>query len=237
MTGSLTHDFFFFYFRTGSGKSTLMQALFRLLELEDGSKISIDGADITSLGLEKLRTSISVIPQVPVLISGYTVRENLDPFGLSDEAMIRDVLDSVQMLVPIEELPHGIDSMVSQSSNFSVGERQLLCLARAILRRSSILVLDEATANIDSHTEELIKGALKKRFVNASVLVIAHRLDTVIDFDRILVLSEGKVLEYGPPNELLNKKDGAFASMIEHMGEEAARQLQEKICNTNMNSK
>ena len=206
-----------------------MQALFRLLDHDENSKIVIDGVDIDSIGLKKLRSSISVIPQVPVLISGYTVRENLDPFRLCDVKDIRDVLDNVQMLKSIEELPHGIDSMVSQSSNFSVGERQLLCLARAILRQSSILVLDEATANIDSHTEELIKDALQKRFSDATVLVIAHRLDTVIDFDKILVLGDGRVLEYGSPKDLLSNEDGAFASMIAHMGDEAATRLKEKI--------
>ena len=159
---------------------------------------------------------MSVIPQVPVLFQGCSVRENLDPFLSYTDQQVWEVLDDVQMAKAIKELGQGLDTLVSEGgSNFSVGQRQLLCLARAILRKSSILVLDEATANIDTKTEESLKAALTKNFANATILAIAHRLDTVMDYDRILVLGDGKVLEYGPPKDLLANESGHFASLVD----------------------
>jgi len=214
--------------RTGSGKSTLVQALFRLLEAEGGA-ILVDGVDISTLGLHKLRTKMSVIPQTPVLFSGCTIRENLDPFGKYDEGVIRRALEDVQMMKAIDDLPDGLDSVVSEGgSNFSVGQRQLICLARAILRKNKILVLDEPTANVDSRTDELLQQAVGKSFSGATVIAVAHRLDTVIDYDRILVLGKGEVLEYGSPRELLLKKDGNFASMVENTGAQMAGNLRRK---------
>jgi ATP-binding cassette, subfamily C (CFTR/MRP), member 4 len=175
----------------------------------------IDGVDISLLGLHKLRLAMSVIPQVPILFRGCSVRENLDPFDSYSDHEIWDVLEDVQMTKVVQDLAGGLGAMVSEGgSNFSVGQRQLLCLARAILRKSSILVLDEATANVDTKTEASLKSALKQNFAEATVLAIAHRLDTVMDYDRILVLGGGQVLEYGSPEELRSRTNGHFASLL-----------------------
>lgn len=211
--------------RTGAGKSTLAQALFRLLEAESG-KIVIDGVDISKLGLHKLRTQMSVIPQSPILFNGCTIRENLDPFGIYDDSAVWDALRNVQMEAPIKDLTGELSSMVAEGgSNFSVGQRQLLCLARAILRKNKILVLDEPTANVDSMTDKLLQEAVARSFGFATILAIAHRLDTVIDYDQILVLGDGKVLEYGPPAELLEKEGGVFLSMVNETGPLMAAEL------------
>lgn len=210
--------------RTGSGKSTLMQTLFRLLEPEEGI-IQIDGVDIKGVGLHTLRTKISVIPQVPTLFSGCSVRENLDLFGIHSEAKLQEALVSARMSEAIKELPGGLDSMVSEDgTNFSVGQRQLLCLARAILNKNKILVLDEATASVDRRTDELLHEALKESFFDATIIAVAHRLDTVIESDFILVLGHAKVLEFASPAELI-RSEGAFASMVKETGESMSREL------------
>lgn len=212
--------------RTGSGKSTLVQALFRILEAENG-KITIDGTNITDLGLHKLRTGMSVINQVPVLFSG-TVRENLDPFNNYSDSDINDALSDVQMMEAIQELPNGINSPVaSGGSNFSVGERQLLCLARAILQKSRILVLDEPTANVDNRTDKLLQEAVNKSFNDATIISVAHRLDTIIENDFIAVMGNGTLLEYGTPAELIAEK-GTFYSMVEDCGKEMADALKKR---------
>jgi len=214
--------------RTGSGKSSLVQALFRILEAESGS-IEIGGVDISLLGLEKLRTSMAIIPQSPVLFSGCTVRENLDPFDKYGESNIREALDSVQMMNTIDGLPCGLDSFVAEGgSNFSIGQRQLLCLARAILLRSRILVLDEPTANVDTNTDQLLQKTLKEKFSGATIISVAHRLDTVIDYDRVLVLGNGKVLEFGAPKDLLSRDDGYFSSMVRSTGKSTEELLRRR---------
>ena len=129
----------------------------------------------------------------------------------------------------ISELPKGIDSMVSEGgSNFSVGQRQLLCLARAILSKNKILILDEATASVDRRTDQMLHESLHESFGDATVIAVAHRLDTVIDNDYILVLGQGKVLEFGPPSDLLRNKDGAFSTMVEDTGEMTAKELRQR---------
>jgi len=209
--------------RTGSGKSTLVQALFRLLEAERGS-IHVGGVDIKSLGLHKLRKGMSVINQHPVLFSG-TVRENLDPFSGYSDDQIKDALTDVQMMKAINDLPGGIHSAVAESgSNFSIGERQLLCLARAMLQKSKILVLDEPTANVDHRTDKLLQKAVNKSFNGATIISVAHRLDTIIENDMILVLGNGEVLECGSPHELISQ-DGVFTSLVNDTGEEQAKEL------------
>eukprot|EP00814_Leptocylindrus_danicus_P003411 CAMPEP_0116018752 /NCGR_PEP_ID=MMETSP0321-20121206/8831_1 /TAXON_ID=163516 /ORGANISM="Leptocylindrus danicus var. danicus, Strain B650" /LENGTH=501 /DNA_ID=CAMNT_0003489197 /DNA_START=74 /DNA_END=1576 /DNA_ORIENTATION=- len=219
--------------RTGSGKSTLIQALFRLLETEEGI-VRVDGVDISTLGLLKVRTGMSVIPQSPVLFSGCTVRENLDPFGKYDDTAITNALADVQMTEVIRELPSELDSVISEGgSNFSVGQRQLLCLARAILRKSKVLVLDEPTANVDNRTDQLLQGAVAKTFEGSTIIAVAHRLDTIIEYDRILVLGDGKVLEFGTPVELLNIKDGHFSSLVNDTGDTMAARLREKAAAAN----
>merc|ERR1712176_789865 len=210
--------------RTGSGKSTLVQALFRVLESENGS-IIIDGVDISTMGLHKLRKQMSVINQTPVLFSGNTIRENLDPFKFFSDDDISEALCDVQMLEAVNELPQGLNFLVAESgSNFSVGERQLLCLARAILQKSKILVLDEPTANVDSRTEKLLQKAISKSFNGATIISVAHRLDTIIESDLILVLAEGKVIECGCPSDLI-ANDGSFASLVNDTGEEMSKEL------------
>eukprot|EP00549_Striatella_unipunctata_P000433 CAMPEP_0118721960 /NCGR_PEP_ID=MMETSP0800-20121206/31075_1 /TAXON_ID=210618 ORGANISM="Striatella unipunctata, Strain CCMP2910" /NCGR_SAMPLE_ID=MMETSP0800 /ASSEMBLY_ACC=CAM_ASM_000638 /LENGTH=939 /DNA_ID=CAMNT_0006630007 /DNA_START=841 /DNA_END=3660 /DNA_ORIENTATION=+ len=203
--------------RTGSGKSTLVQSLFRLLEPETGS-ILLDGVDVTKMGLHCLRHALSVIPQVPVLYRGVTIAENLDPFGVYSEEDLHAALRDAHMLDAVLEL--GLNHVVAEGgSNFSVGQRQLLCLARAMLRKHArVLVLDEPTANVDSQTDAYLQEAITKRFSNATIIAVAHRLDTVIDYDRILVLGEGRVLEYGSPAELLENPNGHFSSMVHDTG-------------------
>jgi len=213
--------------RTGSGKSTLVQAIFRLLNAEEGN-ISIDGRDITSVGLNKLRTEISCIPQVPVLFSGCSLRENLDPFSKYEDAAVWHALRDVQMEEAVQDTPGGLNGIIAEGgSNWSCGQRQLLCLARAILRKSKILVLDEPTANVDSRTDVLLQRAVTKSFPNSTVIAVAHRLDTIIDYDMILVFGQGELLEFGTPAELISRQ-GHFASMVKDTGEEMSKQLRQK---------
>jgi len=214
--------------RTGSGKSTIVQTLFRLLEAEHG-RIDIDGVNISEVGLHRLRTSISVIPQHPTLFSGCTVRENLDVFGLHSDEAINNALKSSHLSEMISKLPKGIDSIVAEGgSNFSVGQRQLLCLARAILSKNKILILDEATASVDKRTDQMLHESLHDSFGDATIIAVAHRLDTVIDHDYILVLGQGKVLEFGPPADLLNNKGGPFFTMVEDTGVITAKELRQR---------
>ena len=236
--------------RTGSGKSTVVQTLFRLLEAEEGV-IRIDGQDVSKMGLHTLRTRISVIPQVPTLFSGCTVRENLDLFHLHDDEKIESVLRACHLWEAIQELPLGWNSLVAEGgSNFSVGQRQLLCLARALLSKNKIIVLDEvslkrkqnattkvtkthflltqATASVDRRTDELLQEALSETFSDGTILAVAHRLDTIIESDLILVLGHGEVLEFGSPAELLRMENGAFASMVSDTGETMSSELRQR---------
>jgi ATP-binding cassette subfamily C (CFTR/MRP) protein 4 len=186
----------------------------------------VDGVDISELGLHKLRTGLSVINQYPVLFSGYTVRENLDPFGRYSKEEVVEALTDVQMIEVVNALPQGMNSQVADGGmNFSVGERQLLCLARAMLQKSKILVLDEPTANVDGRTDKLLQQAVDKSFKGATIISVAHRLDTIIENDLILVLGRGEVLEFGSPSELLSIEDGQFTSMVNDTGAEMSRAL------------
>ena len=170
--------------RTGAGKSSLLTALFRLAE-PTGS-IVIDGIEILNIGLDHLRTKISIIPQDPLLFTG-TLRRNLDPFEEHSDCKLWQVLKEVHLAEAVSELRLGLETEMSEGgSNLSVGERQLVCLARAILRQNRILVLDEATANVDPRTDALIQAAIRERFRHCTVLTIAHRLHTIMDCDRIL---------------------------------------------------
>lgn len=199
-----------------------------MLEAEQG-RIAIDGVDIAGLGLHAVRTNISVIPQVPTLFSGCSVRENLDLFGLHTNEAIEKVLCDCHLQQMIDDLPQGLDSPVSEGgSNFSVGQRQLLCLARAILSQNKILVLDEATANIDRRTDQLLQETLQESFRDGTILAVAHRLDTIIEFDYCMVLGGGKVLEYGSPAELIRRDNGAFASMVNDTGEAMSNDLRQR---------
>ena len=208
-------------------RSTVVQTLFRLLEAEAGT-ISIDGVDISTVGLHRLRTKISVIPQIPTLFSGCTVKENLDLFGIHSDDAIKKALKDAHMGEAMAKLPKGINSVVSEGgSNFSVGQRQLLCLARAILSNSKILVLDEATASVDQRTDQMLQESLEESFGDATIIAVAHRLDTVIENDYILVLGEGKVLEYGAPAQLL-RAGGPFSKMVDDTGDDMSKELRRR---------
>ncbi|KAK3903780.1 P-loop containing nucleoside triphosphate hydrolase protein [Staphylotrichum tortipilum] len=232
--------------RTGAGKSSLTLALFRFLEARSGS-IHIDGLDISKIKLYDLRSRLAIIPQDPVLFSG-TIRSNLDPFDHHTDAELRDCLERVHLVsassppttaasgsaTPTDANPAtstqnsntnpftNLSSPVSEGGlNLSQGQRQLLCLARAIVSRPRVMVLDEATSAVDMHTDTLIQRSIREEFTDATLVVIAHRLSTIADFDRVLVLSDGRVAEFGTPRELWEKgmEGGLFRAMCEESGE------------------
>ncbi|KAK8945563.1 ABC transporter C family member 9 [Platanthera guangdongensis] len=199
--------------RTGSGKSTLIQALFRIVEPREGH-IIIDGVDICKIGLHDLRCRLSIIPQDPTLFEG-TIRGNLDPLKQYSDQRIWEVLEKCQLGEVIRSNNKKLDStVVENGENWSVGQRQLFCLGRTLLKRSSILVLDEATASVDSATDGIIQATIRHEFNDCTVVTIAHRIHTVIDSDLILVLSDGKVLEYDTPAKLLEMEGSSFSRLI-----------------------
>ncbi|KAM3568005.1 hypothetical protein VYU27_009863 [Nannochloropsis oceanica] len=199
--------------RTGAGKSSLFVGLLRLVEMEHGS-VEIDGVDISKVGLSTLRSAISVIPQDPVLFSG-TIRTNLDPFQAYDDAALWSALRKASLEDALRSSPLGLDQPVSEyGENLSSGQRQLLCLARALLRRSKILLLDEATSSVDQATDQLIQETIRREFVDCTVLTIAHRLETILDSDRILVMRNGRLVEFDRPHVLLNRSNSLFAELV-----------------------
>ncbi|ODN02105.1 Multidrug resistance-associated protein 4 [Orchesella cincta] len=210
--------------RTGAGKSSLITALFRITEPHKGD-IEIDGLSILRLGLHDLRQKISIIPQDPVLFNS-TLRRNLDPFGDFKDEEIWIVLEEVYLADSIRECPGGLDTQIAEGgSNFSVGQRQLICLARAILRQNKILVLDEATANVDHETDALIQRTIREKFAKCTVLTIAHRLHTIIDNDRVLVLDAGEIKEFDEPYVLLSNEESALSQLVETTGRATAANL------------
>ncbi|XP_021934289.1 multidrug resistance-associated protein 4-like isoform X2 [Zootermopsis nevadensis] len=217
--------------RTGAGKSSLISALFRLARLE--GNIIIDNIDTAKLGLPYLRSRLSIIPQEPVLFSA-TLRDNLDPFhDFPDDVLWRSLED-----VELKESMSSLDLFVNEGgSNFSAGQRQLVCLARAIIRNSRILVLDEATANVDLKTDAFIQGTIRTKFKECTVLTIAHRLNTVMDSDRVLVMEAGIMVEFDHPHILLQNKEGHFYKMVKETGKAMAEQLhkaaEEVSCHAN----
>jgi len=203
--------------RTGAGKSTLVLSLFRLIEPVTGS-IEIDGANVSLMGLEALRSKITIIPQDPVLFSG-TLRFNLDPFDNYSDSDVWGALRLSHLQAFVSQLPGGLDYEVSEGgSNLSVGQKQLICLARALLRKTKILVLDEATAAVDLDTDDLIQETIRSEFSDCTVVTIAHRINTIMDSNRILVLDQGQVAEFDTPEKLLNKESGIFYSMALNAG-------------------
>uniref|UniRef100_A0A3B4ZGW4 Multidrug resistance-associated protein 4-like n=1 Tax=Stegastes partitus TaxID=144197 RepID=A0A3B4ZGW4_9TELE len=209
--------------RTGAGKSSLISALFRLAEPE--GRIMIDGFLTSEIGLHTLRQKMSIIPQDPVLFTG-TMRKNLDPFRQHTDEDLWNALQEVQMKAVVEELPNKLETVLTESgSNFSVGQRQLVCLARAILRKNRILIIDEATANVDPRTDSLIQQTIRDKFQECTVLTIAHRLNTIIDCDRILVLDAGRIQEYDEPYVLLQNQEGLFYQMVRQTGRAEAASL------------
>ncbi|XP_074031092.1 ATP-binding cassette subfamily C member 4 isoform X2 [Leptinotarsa decemlineata] len=209
--------------RTGAGKSSLIQALFRLVDIE--GSILIDDIDTKSVPLNVLRSKISIIPQEPVLFSG-TLRMNLDPFNDYDDEILWDALEQVELKSVVNELPEGLDSKVSEGgSNFSVGQRQLICLARAIVRKNKILVLDEATANVDPQTDALVQNTIRQKFSNCTVLTIAHRLHSIMDSDKVLVMDGGEAVEFDHPFILLQMNRGVFQELVNQTGASMAQNL------------
>ncbi|KAK6164406.1 hypothetical protein DH2020_001270 [Rehmannia glutinosa] len=199
--------------RTGSGKSTLIQALFRLIE-PAGGRILIDKIDISTIGLHDLRKRLSIIPQDPTLFEG-TIRGNLDPLGEHSDHEIWQALDKSQLGEIIRQKKHKLDTpVIENGDNWSVGQRQLVSLGRALLKQSRILVLDEATASVDSATDNLIQKIIRTEFKDCTVCTVAHRIPTVIDSDLVLVLSDGRVAEFDSPLRLLEDKSSMFLKLV-----------------------
>ena len=234
--------------RTGSGKSTLLLTLVRILEVSEGS-IEIDGVDISTIGLHELRRKLVIIPQDPYLFEG-TLRENLDPFAEYSNAEIVNVLkmvnltenlniESTQMtqdlgggsMKPATSSLNGnqINTLLnmkisSKGGNLSLGQRQLICIGRALIQKPKILLIDEATASIDQKTDALIQKILKDNLAGVTVLAIAHRLETIIEYDRVVVLGKGKMIEQGAPIDLMEKRE-EFYSMVAEGGEDFAERM------------
>lgn len=215
--------------RTGAGKSTIITAFFRFLDPETGS-IRIDGVDISKIGLQNLRQALTIIPQDPTLFTG-TIRSNLDPFNEYDDEQIFEALTRVNLIArgeresPVESGDNknkflDIESTISEGgNNLSQGQRQLMCLARSLLKSPKVILLDEATASIDYKSDALIQQTIREEFSNSTILTIAHRLRSIIDYDKILVMDAGKVVEYDDPYVLIANKESLFYSMCDNSGE------------------
>ncbi|XP_053928984.1 ATP-binding cassette sub-family C member 9 isoform X8 [Cuculus canorus] len=199
--------------RTGSGKSSLSLAFFRMVDIFDG-RIVIDGIDISKLPLQTLRSRLSIILQDPILFSG-SIRFNLDPECKCTDDRLWEALEIAQLKNMVKSLPGGLDAMVTEGGeNFSVGQRQLFCLARAFVRKSSILIMDEATASIDMATENILQKVVMTAFADRTVVTIAHRVHTILTADLVIVMKRGNILEYDTPENLLSQEDGIFASFV-----------------------
>jgi len=203
--------------RTGAGKSSLTMALFRINELASGS-IRIDGVDVGRIGLKTLREKLSIIPQNPVLFKG-PLRAYLDPFGEYSDGDLWRCIRQVGLTDRISSDEKKLDIPVEENGeNFSVGERQMLCMTRALLRQSRIVIFDEATAAIDHETDQKLQRVIREAFAKSTVLTIAHRLDTILDSDRILVLEDGQVVEFASPSALVKKRSGHFFELMQEGG-------------------
>ncbi|AWO98299.1 putative ATP-binding cassette sub-family C member 9-like [Scophthalmus maximus] len=199
--------------RTGSGKSSLSLAFFNMVDIFEG-RIVIDGIDICKLPLQTLRSRLSIILQDPVLFSG-SIRFNLDPERTCTDDRLWEALEIAQLKNMVKALPGGLDAVVTEGGeNFSVGQRQLFCLARAFVRKSSILIMDEATASIDMATENILQKVVMTAFADRTVVTIAHRVHTILTADLVIVMKRGNILEYDKPETLLEQEDGMFASFV-----------------------
>ncbi|KAF5294058.1 hypothetical protein FQA39_LY13532 [Lamprigera yunnana] len=215
--------------RTGAGKSSLVSALFQLAQIE--GRIIIDNINIKELDLNMLRSKISIIPQCVMFFPG-TIRKNLDPFDLYTDKMLWDVLEQVNLKEIFVNSNLGLDSeMFHDGFDLSIGQKQLICLARAMLSKKKILILDEATANIDTTTDSIIQKIIRDKFADCTVLTIAHRLVTVIDYDKILVLDNGEIVEFDYPRVLLQNPSGLFCQMIHKMNDKTLNELLGKVRN------
>uniref|UniRef100_A0AAX7TKQ0 ATP-binding cassette, sub-family C (CFTR/MRP), member 9 n=1 Tax=Astatotilapia calliptera TaxID=8154 RepID=A0AAX7TKQ0_ASTCA len=199
--------------RTGSGKSSLSLAFFNMVDIFEG-KIIIDGIDICKLPLQTLRSRLSIILQDPVLFSG-SIRFNLDPEKMCTDDRLWEALEIAQLKNMVKALPGGLDAVVTEGGeNFSVGQRQLFCLARAFVRKSSIFIMDEATASIDMATENILQKVVMTAFADRTVVTIAHRVHTILTADLVIVMKRGNIMEYDKPETLLEQEDGMFASFV-----------------------
>ncbi|KAG1687448.1 Canalicular multispecific organic anion transporter 1 [Nymphon striatum] len=195
--------------RTGAGKTSLSLALFRIIEAAEG-RILIDGFDISCLGLHDLRSKLTIIPQVPTIFSG-TLKQNIDPFEEYDELDIWRALKQSHMKSFVSSLKDGLQFQVCEDgTNLSVGQRQLMCMTRALLRKTKILILDEATAAVDVETDKIIQETIRNEFKECTILTIAHRLNTIMDSSRVMVLEHGEIAEFDSPSRLLMNKDTIF---------------------------
>ena len=175
----------------------------------------IDGVDVGTLNLQTARRSMAVIAQDPVLFGG-SLRRNLDPFSVQTDLDLWTALEEVQLKAMVEKLPGQLEYRVNETgSNFSVGERQLVCLARALVQKSKIIVMDEATANVDFKTDNLIQEVIRHKFKDSTVLTIAHRLNTIMDYDKVLILDGGRMVEFDKP-EILIQNGGIFAELVKN---------------------
>ncbi|KAL7992145.1 hypothetical protein Chor_016401 [Crotalus horridus] len=200
--------------RTGSGKSSFSLAFFRMVDAFEG-RIIIDGIDIAKLPLQTLRSRLSIILQDPILFSG-TIRFNLDPEKKCTDSTLWEALEIAQLKHVVKALPGGLDAIVTEGGeNFSQGQRQLFCLARAFVRKTSILIMDEATASIDMATENILQKVVMTAFADRTVVIIAHRVHTILNADMIIVMKRGVILEYDKPEILLEKEDSVFASFVQ----------------------
>ena len=198
--------------RTGAGKSSLTLSLFRLIEPTSG-KIIIDNFDVTQIGLQELRSKLTIIPQDPVLFSG-TLRTNLDPFDQYTDEQLWMAIEHSHLKDFVKSQDNQLEhEVVEGGENLSVGQRQLICLARALLRKTKILVLDEATAAVDVETDSLIQSTIRKEFSDCTIITIAHRLNTIIDSNRVLVLDHGSIAEFDTPDNLLANYESLFYSL------------------------
>lgn len=197
----------------------MISALFRLAQT-DGN-IFIDGIDMETIGLSELRSKISIIPQESTLFMG-SLRDNLDPLRQYDDATLWSALNEVKLNKMFNSLDHTI---ACGGNNLSAGQQQLLCLARAIVHKNKILVLDEATANVDPATDDLIQNTISNKFKDCTVLIIAHRLNTIVDSDKVLVMDNGEAVEFDQPHVLLQQNDSYFSRMIEQSGNATSQHL------------
>lgn len=198
--------------RTGAGKSSIVAGLFRMPEPR--GRIMIDGCDILNINLQSSRRAMAVISQDPVLFTG-TLRFNLDPFEQYSDNEVWEAIDGASLKSTIQKMPEQLNQrLTEQGTNLSTGERQLLCLARALLQKSKIIVMDEATANVDYSTDSLIQNTIRTKFKECTVITIAHRLNTIMDYDKILVLENGTVIEFDTPQALMDKEHGMLKQMI-----------------------
>uniref|UniRef100_K1QJA3 Multidrug resistance-associated protein 1 n=1 Tax=Magallana gigas TaxID=29159 RepID=K1QJA3_MAGGI len=203
--------------RTGAGKSSLAMALFRLIEPVSGN-IEVDGENLTVLGLHDCRSKLTILPQDPVLFSG-SLRMNIDPLNQFKDEQIWSAIEHAHLKSFVQSLPSGLEFECGEGGgNISAGQKQLVCLARSLLQKTKILILDEATAAVDLETDDLIQRTIREEFRDCTVLTIAHRINTVLDYDRIIVLDKGCVMEYDTPNHLLKDPNSLFYELARNAG-------------------